>query len=89
MVYFVMKSLGFSLELCHVFPRVATEGFILCGLKFMGFFSVAEMVHHLLAVWAGEGCPEALSTVAVNHSWYPIKQTSAKRAGNLPCRDHW
>lgn len=27
-------KLGFSLELCHVLPRAAAEGFVVCGLKF-------------------------------------------------------
>lgn len=44
MVHFIMKRLGFSLELCHVFPRVATEDFFVRGLKFMGFFSSTEMM---------------------------------------------
>lgn len=68
MVYFIMKRLGFSLKLCRVFPRAATEDFFVRGLKFMRFFSTTETMEHLLAVWAGEGYPEALSIVAVNHS---------------------
>lgn len=68
MVYFIMKRLGFSLELCHVFLKAATEDFFVCGLKFMGFFSTTETVEHLLVLWAGEGYPEALSIVTVNHS---------------------
>lgn len=68
MVYFIMKRLGFSLELCHVFPKEATEDFFVHGLKFKGFFSTTETMEHLLALWAGEGYPEDPSIVVVNHS---------------------
>jgi len=58
---FYHEEVGFSLELCCVFPRAATEDIFVRGLKFMGFFSTAETVEHLQAVWAGEGYSEALS----------------------------
>lgn len=70
----IMERLGFSLELRHVFPRAATRGFFVRRLKFTGFFSATEEVEHLLAVWAGEGCPEALN-MAVNHSSYLVRHT--------------
>lgn len=61
MVYLIMKKLGFSLDLCHVFLRMATEDFFMCGPDKWDFFPTSERVDHLLSVWAGAGYPDTLS----------------------------
>lgn len=47
MVYFIMTRLGFSLELCHVFPRAATDLFV-HGLKFWDF---SQLLKWLSVYW--------------------------------------
>lgn len=61
MVYLLTKKLGFSLDLYHVFLRMATEDFFMCGPNSWDFFPTSERVEHLLSVWAGAGYPDILS----------------------------
>lgn len=79
MVYLIMEKLGFSLEFCHVFLRMATGDFFMCGPNSWDFFPTSKRVEHLLSVWVGAGYPDILSK----------QVSSAERAGTLPCHDHW
>lgn len=61
MVYLIMKKLGLSLAVCHVFLRMATEDFFMCGPASWNFFPTSESMEHFLAIWAGAGYPDILS----------------------------